>query len=724
MFESVATGKPMMAERHFQFGAFQLFPAEHLLLRDGKAIALTPKAFDVLAVLVQSGGHLVTREALMKAVWRDSFVEESNLTVNVSGLRKILGEPPSGEPYIVTVPTKGYRFNAGVTAICEAALPVQPLEMAGLPPAVTPLPAHVSLPKHASTALSDRTATPSLPADGGVAPAPASGAAALESGFASAPPDALPASPPVSIPASAPAVAPIPAAGTSAAPGTQAARFHHSLPRIALLVTAILFIAFGAGFGYIELSRQHRQATVTAATRSIAVLPLEVLSPDAGDDYLGLGMSDALITRLGSLHQVVVRPVGAVRKYVTDTDPIAAGRKLAVEAVLEGTIQRIGDHTRVTVRLLRVADGELLWSDTFDGRYSDAFTLEDSISQRLADALTLKLSSDEQARLATPHTQNAEAYQLCLKGRYFWNKRTVDSVEKSLDYFQQAIKADPRYVSAYAGLADAYILAGSYGISFMPPETAMPLAKGAAEKALHLDDSSAEAHTSLAYIHLTYDWDWASAEREFERALSLNPGYDTAHHWYSHELSALGRHQESIDEARRALELSPTDTVMNEHLGWSFLMGRRYPQAVDAVKRAIELDPNFVQAHRVLGLAYQYEGRNDDAIAEFEKGVTISHNDPVAQLYLARSYAIAGRSDDARRLLGNVVALSRTRYVSAAEIAAVYSCLDDHDNAFRWIDTALAQRASALIYIQVDRGFDNLRSDPRYEHVLQSMKLK
>lgn len=692
-----------MEERQYQFGPFHLFPSEHLLLRDGKPIPLTPKSFDVLSVLVESRGHLVTREALMKAVWHDSFVEESNLTVNASGLRKLLGELPNGEPYIVTVPTKGYRFNATVAAVTNStAVPA--------PATPSPAPAAESAPHpHPSPPPSSPQL---LPEDSPAPEATAAAALALES---------LPL-PPLAFTEAVDAPAPS-SVQPSILPPTPISPASRSLLRITLLVAAILIAAFLVSLGYVELSRRHSQSVVTAAVRSIAVLPLEVLSPDAGDDYLGLGMSDALITRLGSLHQVVVRPIGAVRKYATDTDPILAGRKLAVEAVLEGTIQRISDHTRVTVRLLRVNDGELIWTDTFDGKFADAFILEDSISQKLAEALTLKLSSDEQARLGTPGTENASAYQLCLKGRYFWNKRSVDSVRKSLDYFQQAIQQDPHYASAYAGLADAYITAGSYGNSFMSPQMAMPLAKAAAEKALSIDDTSAEAHTSLAYIRFTYDWDWQAAENEFQRAISLNPGYETAHHWYSHELSALGRHEEALDEARKALELSPTDTVMNEHMGWTFMMARQYTEAVNACTKAIELDPNFVQAHRVLGLTYQFQGRNDDAITEFQKGVEISHNDPVAQAYLARSLAAAGRSDDARRILVTLETQARTRYISSAEIAAIYASLNDKDNAFRWIDSALTQRASALVYIKVDRGFDNLRSDPRYHQLLTILNL-
>ena len=275
-------------------------------------------------------------------------------------------------------------------------------------------------------------------------------------------------------------------------------------------------------------------------------------------------MTDALITRLSDLHKIIVRPIGTVRKYVNYDDPVAVGRQLAVDSVLEGSIQRSGERTRVTVRLLRVSDGELLWGSEFDEKLTDMFSIEDSISQKVADALTLNLSGEEQRRLARPFTASNDAYQLYMKGRFFWNKRTVDGVKKSLEYFQQAIDADPGYAVAYAGLADAYIMAGSYGYSIMSPHEAMPKAEAAVQKALDIDDTLAEAHASLAYIKFTYDWDWAGAEQEFKRAIALNPLYDNAHHWYSHELMALGQ---------------PRKRSPKRNGRWNFSFGHRHERA-------------------------------------------------------------------------------------------------------------------------------------------------
>jgi len=322
-----------------------------------------------------------------------------------------------------------------------------------------------------------------------------------------------------------------------------------------------------------------------------------------------------------------------------------------------------------------------------------------------------------------PKTPNSSAYALYTQGRFYWNKRSVDSVQKSIDLFQQAIQAEPDYAAAYAGLADAYALAGSYGNSFLAPSIAMPKAKIAIEKALTLDDSSAEAHASLAYIKLLSDWDWGGAEQEFKRALQLNPDCVNAHHWYSHELMALGRVAESHRESEIALGLAPTDEVINEHMAWHHLMNREYDRAMTQAKKAIQLDPGFVQAHRILGLAYLYTNRHKEACAEFDKGVELSHDDPVSRAYLARCYAASNREPEARNILASLEGDSVERYISPLEIAPIYAALGDHDSALRWIGKAIDERVGALIYLNADRAFDPLRNDPRFQVDLKRVNL-
>jgi TolB-like protein/Tfp pilus assembly protein PilF len=454
---------------------------------------------------------------------------------------------------------------------------------------------------------------------------------------------------------------------------------------------------------------------VKAGVRSIAVLPLKPLNSDPNDEYLGLGMADALITRLGGLHQVVVRPVGAVRKYAdTEQDPLIAGRELKVDTVLEGSIQRLHDRTRVTVRALRVDDGVQLWGGEFDAKFSDVFAVQDSISKRVAGALALELNDDEQRRLSRRYTGNSKAYELYLRGRYFWNKGSGEGFKKGVGYFEQAIQMDPKFALAYSGLADSYILMGSYSHGQIPPREAMSKARAAAERALAIDDTLAEAHASLAFVKLNYDWDWPGVEREFRRALELGPNDARTHHWYSNYLMAMSRTQEALAESRRALELSPTDVAINEHLGWAYLMARQYDQAIEHSRATLELDPDFVQAHRVLSLADLYGGHYEVAISELQKAVQPTAADPVPLALLARAYALSGRAAEARNLLRELEELSKQRYVSPADIAVLRGDLGEEDEAFQWLGKAYEERSNFLINLKVDPAFDSLRSDPRF----------
>jgi tetratricopeptide (TPR) repeat protein len=375
------------------------------------------------------------------------------------------------------------------------------------------------------------------------------------------------------------------------------------------------------------------------------------------------------------------------------------------------------------VRLVRVSDGAQLWSETFDEKFTDMFAVEDSISQQVAKALSLELSGEEQQRLSKRYTENSDAYQLYLKGRYFWDKRTPAAVDESIGYFRQALEADPRYALAYAGLADSYLLQGSSGYSELRPREAMPKAQAAAEHALALDDTLAQPHTSLAYCKLIYEWDWPGSEREFRRALDLNPSDTTALHWYSHYLTAMGRHDESIAVSKRALEINPVDLSLNEHLAWAYLMARQYDGATEQCRKTLEMDPNFALAHRRLGEAYQHQGRYPEAIAEFQKGLALSGGAVVYQALLGQTYALAGRRDEALKVIEALETLSRQRYVSPATIAAIYTGLGDRDQAFHWLDRACDERCDALAYAKVDPGFDNLRSDPRWPSLLKRLGL-
>ncbi len=504
-----------MAGKSYSFGPFRLLPCEHLLLRGETAIPLAPKTFDLLVVLVSRRGQLLTRDELMQQIWPDSFVEEINLTVNISLLRKSLGEQPDGRQYIATIPKRGYRFDAAV------------IESAGQPV---------------------EAAAPAAP------PAPIDPGADL----------------------------PPPAAGTPQA--GSAVKW--------LALTALIFILAGAAW--------------------------------------------------------------LVYRRLASPNRTQASHGAAAHAV---------------------------------------------------------------------DTSNAQARELYTQGRQYWSRRSADAIQQSIQLFRQAIALDPNYAAAYAGLADAYILAGSYGNSFLAPKTAMPKAKEAAEKALALDDNSPEAHTSLAYIKLTYDWDWNGAETEFRRALELDPKYIHAHHWYSHELMAQGRVQESHRQSEEALDLAPENVLMNEHMAWHHMMAREYDRSIAQAVKTIELDPDFVQAHRVLALDYLYTGRFAKACAEFQKGVELSHDDPIARAYLARCYALSHRQAESRQILDALVKASVERYISSAEIAAVYAALRDDNASIDWLNRACDEHASALIYINVDPIYDHMRQDSLFQKVVTCVHL-
>jgi len=499
-----------------------------------------------------------------------------------------------------------------------------------------------------------------------------------------------------------------------------------SAQRWLLMLAAAVVASLLAVAGWLFLNRRSKPpAETSVGMHSIAVLPFHSLSATPDQEYLGLGLPDALITRLGSLHEIVVRPTGSVTRYLSgEEDPVSAGRQLRVGAVLDGSIQRSGDRVRVTVRLLRVSDGTQLWSGTFDDRFTNMFGVEDEVSQQVARALELQLSGEEQQQLTRKYTANSEAYQSYLKGRYFWGKRTPASVNESIGYFQASIDEDPRYSLAYAGLADSYILLGSSGYSQLPPREAMPKAKAAAEHALALDGTLAEAHTTLAYIRLIYDWDWAGAKREFDRALELNPRDTTTLHWYSHYLTAMGLHEESIATAKRALDIDPVNLSLNEHLAWTYLMARQYGLAVEQCRKTIQLDPAFALAHRRLGEAYLSRQEYPQAVIEFQKGLQLSGGALVYESLLAEAEALAGRQSEARQILNDLSRLARKRYVSSSVLATVYLGLGDKDQAFRWLAKAADDRADTLAYTKVDPAYDSLRQDPRWTALLRRLKLE
>src|SRR5215510_335614 len=449
---------------------------------------------------------------------------------------------------------------------------------------------------------------------------------------------------------------------------------------------------------------------------SIAVLPFKPLGENARDESLELGIADALITTLGQVRQLTVRPTSAVRKYTAlDQDPLLAGREQQVDAVLEGSIQRLQDEIRVTVRLLRVTDGAQLWSNKFDEKSTDILIIQDSISEQVARTLAVKLTGEEKGLLTKRYTSDPEAYQFYLKGRYFLNRSTGQDFRRSIEYFQKAANKDPNFALAYAGLADSYAQLGSFSLVEM--KGSYESARTAAMNALRRDENLSEAHASLGYIMMSYYWDWPEAEKQFKKAIDLNANYGMAHNWYSQYLAFMGRSDEAIKEAQRAQQIDPL-SPWNNSAFVSFL-GRRYENAIHESQKTLELDPNFAVAHMIIGLSHVEQKNYQQGISELQKAKT----NPDSEALLAYAYASAGHHPEAQAILAELEKLSKQKYVASFPIAAVYGALGKRDEAFKQLEKAYAERSWAMGMLKVNPVFDSLRSDPRFSELLQRVNL-
>ena len=457
--------------------------------------------------------------------------------------------------------------------------------------------------------------------------------------------------------------------------------------------------------------------------KTLAVLPFRPLNDADANEYLGLGLTDTLITKLSNVQQLIVRPTSAVRKYAASGfDVKAVGHEQQVEAVLEGSLQKLGNKVRVSVRLLAASDGHPLWAYQCDESCADIFAMQDAVSEQVAAALLARLTGEEKRLLAKRETTSAEAYQLYLQGRYFWNRRTAEGLRKSIEYFEQAIAKDANYARAFAGLSDAYSLQWGYG--FVPPAEVIPKARAAAERALALDETLAEAHHALGALAWNYDWNWAEAEREFRRAIALNPHYAPAHHYLGEFLTYQGRFDEGQAEFAHALEIDPTSVVIHTDAGLMLAMTRRESEGIPHYRKALELDPNFKKARQCLAWAYMNEGHFAEAQAEVEKFRQLDDSPQHVDLLLltAQLYTKSGRKAEAMRMYQEVKRLAASGYVDAGLLMWVHLHLGEMDQVFPWLEKAFAQRSTVLTSIKVNRSFDPLRSDPRFQNLLRRMK--
>jgi DNA-binding winged helix-turn-helix (wHTH) protein/TolB-like protein/Flp pilus assembly protein TadD len=488
------------------------------------------------------------------------------------------------------------------------------------------------------------------------------------------------------------------------------------------IACALLIVLVGAGYFFWAQRTEQRTPPENdappARIKTIAVLPFKPLVAESRDESLELGMTDTLITRLSNVREITVRPMSAVRKYAgLEQDAMTAGREQRVDAVLDGSIQKVGGEVRVTARLVRVMDGVQIWADKFDREFTNIFALQDSISEHVTEALALKLTGGERQLLTKRYTEDTEAYRLYLIGQNYWNGRTKETISKSIDYFNSAIQKDRRYALAYAGLADAYGMLVFH--SELAPKDGFPKAKKAAIEALQIDDNLAEAHTALASILSHYDWDFEGAVREFKRAIDLNPNYPTAHHWYSLQLALMGRFDEAISEAKLARELDPLSPVINSDLGQILRWAGRPDEAIEQLRATIEMHPNFPYAHFLLGLAYLQKGNRDQAISELHRSRDLFGERSEEFAALGYIYAVSGKRDEALKLLAEVDRLSKRQYVSPFIPAGIYMGLGDKEQALEHLEKAYEVRDWHLGLLKVEPAFNSFRSDPRFEDLLR-----
>ena len=621
----------------YEFGRFRLKVAERVLLREGELVPLTPKVFDILVTLVENGGQVVAKDDLMKRVWPNTFVEEGNLTQNISLLRKALGETPGGAQFIETVPRRGYRFVAETRQTWGDEVHTEP----------------------AGNGHSLETTT----------------------------------EPPV-----------VPSPNTT----SQLARFRRTPVFAAVagvVVVALIGLVYFTGWGKAESG---------ASIQSIAVLPFIDESADPDAQYINDKIAESLINSLSKLPQLRVVPRSVVAGYKgKEIDPRKIGEELNVRAVVTGKMRRHGDIISIQADLIDLQNVAQLWGQHYDHKVSDVLLVQDDISRDIFENLRVKLNVEEKKQL--------EAYRLYLKGRNSWNKRTGDALQEAIGFFNQAIAIDPNYGAAYAGLADCYNMLVVYGR--LEPKEGFPKAKEAAERALEIDESSAEAHSSLAFIKFRWDWDRSATEREFQTAIKLKPAYAPAHQWYSSYLVAVERFDEAIAEAKRTEELEPLSFVASSHLGWIYYLSGQNDKAIEQCRKILERDPSSFPARRYLGLAYEAKGMYTEAIAEFQTGVKLSGS-PLMLALLGHAYAVSGKTAEAKQVLSDLQQLQGQRYVSPYTVAAIYAGLGDQDQAFKWLETAVEGRDIWLMNLKVDPVFAKFRSQRKFTDILARIRLR
>jgi len=610
----------------FEFGAFRLDPTERLLLREKVPLQLPPKVFDVLVVMVASRGRLLGKDELLRTIWPDSFVEESNLALYISILRKALRDGDDGLQYIETVPRHGYRFVAEVREVADA-------------------PSESSVPE------------------------------------------------PV--------------------------RRWNRLRR-PVFATVLVILAVGL-ISALRFWEKHL-APGPAPIQSLAVLPLQNLSGDPAQQYFADGLTEALITDVAKIPGLKVISRTSIMQFKDSHERLPQiARELGVDGIVEGSVLRSGDRVRITVQLVRGTTDQHIWAESYERDLHDLVTLQDDVSRSIAVQIQKQIAPPSSQRLTTSAAVTPQARENYLKGRYFWNLRTEADYLKAIDYFQASVNEDPQYAQAYAGLADAYALLGSLPETRIR-DTAMPKAKEMALTALKLDDFLADAHTSLAFVEMHYEWKFQEAEREFRRAIALDPNYSTAHQWYAIDLAALGRMDEAVAEVKRARETDPLSAIINTDLAEMLFWARRYDEALQQARATIDMAPNFAHAHRVLARIYAQRQMFPEAIAEGKRAAALSGDNPWMLLELGTIYAQTGKKTEARDCMRRAAKNSPGGVLPGSAVELFFA-LGDFDRAFNLMEALYKRRDGGLILLNTVLPEASIRSDPRFQQLLQRIGL-